>query len=153
MKKFISIGALMFLLAGIFVLAKAQTASSIKLSPTRITVPEPTSVQFLISIPDEYTSKILRENGQDAVYFKFKESNGGSDFLFQVNRISEYRWVQVKSQLAHPIILDHKNGFIYYALKTDKSHIKGEDGEIYHQIYNQLQQFINSVVITEVGNG
>jgi len=154
MKKFISIGATVLLLSSAFIFAGAQTANSMKSLPaSEATAPEPASVQFLISIPDEFTSHIIRENGQDAVYFKFKGSNGGTDFLFQVSRISELQWLQVKSQLAHPVILDHKNGFIYYSIRTNKSHIKGPDSKTYDEIYGRLQQLINSIVITEVGNG
>lgn len=154
MKKFISIGATVLLLSGVFIFAGAQSTSTIKSLPaSEVTAPEPAGVQFLINIPDEFTSHIIRENGDDAVYFKFKESNGGTDFLFQVNKISEYRWLQVKSQLGRPVIIDHKNGYIYYALRTNKSHIKGPDSKTYDEVYDRLQQLINSIVITDLGNG
>lgn len=110
---------------------------------------ENSAVAFLVSIPGDYASTVTRENAQDAVYFNFKKSDGTTQFLFQVNRISEYQWMLIKDQLSHARVLDHKNGFIYYALATDKSRIKGPDNEAYQQVYDHLNQIINSIVITE----
>ena len=134
-----------------FTYADAQSESALrKLSANDVeAASENAAVSFLISIPGDYTSKVTRENAEDAVYFNFKKSDGSTQFLFQVNKISEYQWMLIKNQLNHPRILDHKNGFIYYALATDKNRIKGPDNEAYQQVYDHLNQIINSIVITE----
>ena len=153
MKKFISIGAFVLLISTTFIYADAQSVSSVNTSSvTEGTAAVTPAVQFLISIPDDYSSQIIRENGDNAIYFKFKKSNGGTVFLFQVNKISESYWMLIKNQLAHPVVIDHKNGFIYYALKTTTTHVKGEDHDTYDAIYNHLNSMINSIVITDSVN-
>ena len=131
--------------------ADAQSESALKkLSASDVqAASENAAVKFLISIPGVYTSRVTRENAEDAVYFNFKKTDGTTQFIFQVNRVSEYQWMLIKDQLNHPRILEHKNGFIYYALATDKYRIKGPDNEAYQQVYDHLNQIINSIVITE----
>ena len=131
--------------------ADAQSESALKkLTANDVqAASENSTVAFLVTIPGDYASTVTRENAQDAVYFNFKKSDGTTQFLFQVNRVSEYQWMLIKDQLSHARILDHKNGFIYYALATDKSKIKGPDNEAYQQVYDHLNQIINSIVITE----
>ena len=131
--------------------ADAQSESVLKKLPASDVqaTTENSAVSFQVSIPGDYTSKITRENAQDAVYFNFIKSDETTQFLFQVNRISEYQWMLIKDQLNHPWILDHKNGFIYYALATDRSRIKGNDNESYQQVYDHLNQIIKSIIITE----
>jgi hypothetical protein len=131
--------------------ADAQSESALKILSAKDlqAAPENSAVAFLVSIPGDYTSRVTRENAQDAVYFNFKKSDGTTEFLFQVNRISEYQWLLIKDQLNHARILDHKNGFIYYALATDKYRIKGPDNEAYQNVCDHLNQIINSIVITE----
>lgn len=131
--------------------ADAQSESALKiLSASELkAASENAAVTLQVSIPGDYTSRVTRQNAEDAVYFNFKKSDGTTQFLFQVNRISEYQWMQIKDQLNHPRILDHKNGFIYYALPTDKYRIKAPDSEAYQQVYDHLNQIITSIVITE----
>ena len=131
--------------------ADAQSESVLKkLSASDLqAAPGNAAVNFAVSVPGDYTARITRENAPDAVYFHFKKSDGTTQFLFQVNKISEYQWMLIKDQLNHPRILDHKNGFIYYALATDKYKIKGPDNETYQQVYDHLNQIINSIIITE----
>lgn len=138
-----------------FTYADAQSESALKtLSASEVkAASENAAVAFLVSIPGDYTSRVTRENAEDAVYFKFKKSDGTTQFLFQVNRISEYQWMQIKDQLSHPRILDHKNGVIYYALATDKYKTSGPDNEAYRQVYDHLNQIINSIIITESFTG
>lgn len=124
--------------------SRPETSAAIALQS-----PQPPTVQFMISIPEDYASRIVRENGDNACYFRFKKTDGTFEFLFQVNKVSEIQWLSIKDQLNSPTILDHKNGFIYYAQVTDKDHIKGADNAAYSQVYKQLHQLINTIVITE----
>jgi hypothetical protein len=134
-----------------FTYAGAQSENALKiLSASDLKVAsEKAAVTFQVSIPGDYTSSVTRQNAENAVYFNFKKSDGTTQFLFQVNRISEYQWLQIKDQLSHSRILDHKNGFIYYALPTDKYRINGPDSEAYQQVYVHLNQIINTIAITE----
>ena len=150
MKKYYS--AFPFLFTAVLVItfsfANAQSQSE-SMSAGGSQAPVVSSVQFNVSIPNDYSSYIIREEGDNAVYFKFKKSDGTSLFLFQVNKIQEGQWMLIKGQLVDPVMLAHKNGFIYYAQTTDKSRIKGSDAAMYQQIHDQLHQLINSIVITE----
>ena len=151
MKKLSSIIAtltMIFIVIIMFNFAGAQSQSVIK-SFSALQVPDPAAVQFTISIPDEFNSHIVRENGDNAVYYNFKKSDGTTAFLFQVNKISESQWINVKNQLSNPTLLAHRDGYIYYAQSTDKNRIKGADNEAYQQIYERLPQLIGSIVITE----
>ena len=154
MKKFLFyptplLAALVLLITITFAHAQSESALNTASARNVMAASEKAAVTFLVSIPYDYTSKVTRENAEDAVYFKFIKSDGTTQFLFQVNRISEYQWMLIKDQLSHPRILDHKNGFIYYALATDKFKIKGPDNEAYQQVYDHLNQIISSIIITE----
>ena len=142
--------ALLVLLVTIsFADAQSESALNILSASDLKAASEKAAVTMQVSIPGDYTSRVTRENAEDAVYFNFKKSDGTTEFLFQVNRISEYQWMLIKDQLNHPRILDHKNGFIYYALATDKYRIKGPDDEAYQQVYDHLNQIISTIAITE----
>ncbi len=109
-------------------------------------------VTFSVSIPGQLNTKVVQQNatdGESAVYFNFKKTDGTTAFLFQLNKVSEYQWIQLKDQLTDSKILLHKNGFIYYAQSTEKRHIKGPDAQAYSQVYDQINSMINSIVITE----
>jgi len=153
MKKMLQINAGLLtalLLVIVFNAADAQSKNEMKLiSSTSLQAPDPPAVAFAITVPDEYASHIIRENGDHAVYFQFKKSDGTTVFLFQVNKTEEAQWIKIKNQLSNPTVLAHKNGYIYYALTTDKSRIKGADNEAYEQIYGRLHQMVGTIVITE----
>ena len=149
MKKLLSLPIIILMMAITFSHTSVQSQNSVKtVSLSSVTAPEP-SVQFSISIPSRYADQIVRENADNTVFFYFKKSDGTNVFLFQVSRIDENQWVKIKEQLVQPTILAHKDGLVYYALATDRSKIKGEDGENYAKVYAQINQLINSIVITE----
>jgi hypothetical protein len=128
--------------------ASAQTASLAELKTVQQSSAVP-AVGFLISIPDELQSRVVRENGTDAVRYHFLKADGGTIFLFQVSKISEYQWLQIKNQLDRPLILEHQNGFIYYAIVSRQYRLKGVDRAEYEKVHNQVYAIVNSIVITE----
>ena len=112
----------------------------------------PSAVKLSVFIPEELTSSIVQQNADDAdnaVYFKFKKSDGNTEFLFQVNRVTYTEWHQIKNQLPDAKFLASKNGNIYYALSTNKKKIKGNDADAYSHAYDRLNVMVNSIVITE----
>ncbi|MEO6167653.1 MAG: hypothetical protein ABIO46_07070 [Chitinophagales bacterium] len=148
--RLLSIAILILLIT--FNFMNAQSKSSVNSIAEIVSqLPEPASVQFIISIPAEYSSTIIRENVENGSYFWFKKSDGSKQFLFQVNKISEGQWIGIKGQLNNPVILDHKNGSVYYVQVTDKSRIKGNDAVLYEQVYGRIRQMIGTIVITDEG--
>jgi hypothetical protein len=146
----ILIPVMMLILLISFFFADAQTETAMQsINSSALESAVPPSVEFVISLPDEYSSRIVRENAENAVYFRFKKSDGNTVFLFQVNKISENQWISIKDQLVNPILLDHRNGFIYYAQPGEHSKVKGPDAALYDQLYDRLSQLIRTIQITE----
>jgi hypothetical protein len=137
-----------FILVLSFSISNAQSQSSVK-SVTVLENYTAPSFSFSVSIPDEFSQKVIRENVDNSTYFKFKKSDGTTLFLFQVSKIPETQWLTVKDQVPGAKLVAHRNGFIYYTAATDKSRISGPDHDAYEEVYSRLSQFMSTVNITE----
>ena len=131
-----------------FSFSNAQSQTAVKSATVLENYTAP-SFAFSVSIPDEFSPKVIRENVENSTYFKFKKSDGTTVFLFQVSKIPETQWLTVKNQVPGAKLVAHRNGFIYYTAATDKSRISGPDHDAYAEVYSHLDQFMSSVNITE----
>lgn len=107
------------------------------------------TVQFSISIPDQFSSFIVREENENTVNFSFKDKAGKTAFLFSVNKISVNDWFTLKEQLSNYQVLENRNGVIYFVLTTSQQKIRSADGDSYSQVVTHLGDWISSIKITE----
>ena len=107
------------------------------------------TVQFSITIPESFSSSIIREETETVVNFNFKKADGTTSFLFSVNKIATADWMNVQAQLVNAKVLDNKNGMIYFLMVTDKQKMKGADSEKYNQVMQNMNSLIASIKITE----
>lgn len=152
MKTFLSLSTLLFLiLAASNSTVNAQLTGSVQEVSIAAGAPQPPAIRHLIYIPDDISPRIVQKNGDNSVNYLFRKSDGTTAFLFQVSRISENQWLHIRNQLSDPLLLEHKNGFIYFAIVTTKHKIRGEDNSEYQAVYDRLRQIVASIKITEEG--
>lgn len=102
---------------------------------------------FSIAIPETLNAYLVKETTDNSVHYKFKKSDGTTQFLFAVNKVTEQQWLAIKDQLTNASVQAHKNGFIYYVERTDKTSMKGPDKDAYANVYRQLDTIIRSIDI------
>lgn len=101
--------------------------------------------EYAIAIPETLNTYITKETVDNSVRYLFKKSDGTTQFLFAVTKVSEQQWMLIKDQLTNATMQAHKNGFIYYVERTDKSSLKGADKDSYANVYNQLDAIVRSI--------
>lgn len=129
--------AIAFLLIG--------TNNSIAMPPIEST----NSLQFSISIPQEWSSNIVRAETENAVTFNFKKTDGTTVFLLSVNKLSADDFLNVKDDLQNVKVIEQKNGLVYFAMETSKNSIKGSDSANFAKVFSHLDEMLNSIKITE----
>ena len=107
------------------------------------------TVQFSVSIADQWSTMITRKETDNMVVFSFKKADGTAEFLFSVCRIADADWVNVKDALSGAHVIEHKNGMFYVAMQTSKSKLRGRGNENFESIISNLSEMISSIRITE----
>ena len=119
--------------------------SIIAASPSAFAMADPGIGSYTIAVPDEVESHIVKEEADNAVYYKFKKADGSTAFLFSIQRVSYEQWSVVREQLHNIKLLGQHDNRIYFAQRTERTSMRGPDKEQYDMVMNQLDEIIKSI--------
>ncbi len=104
-----------------------------------------TQMNFELSIPPELKSKLLIDETESAVVFRYE--NPGTDhavFLFSITRVSESAFMQVKDNLTSANVLSNKNGLITYSETTDEKSLPEKNKTEFKQILSRINEVLKT---------
>ncbi len=105
---------------------------------------ESQKLSIQLEIPDEWKTKIVTEESENSVVFKYLNTGSDPVFLFSVNKVSAEHWMKIKDQLNNSGMLLRKDNDIYYYEKTSAASIRGANKEEYRSIVSNLDEVIKT---------
>ncbi len=102
-------------------------------------------LKFQLTIPMELKPKLIIEETENSVVFKYENPNYQADvYLFSINKVSENVWLQVKQNVNEGRILANTNGYIIYSEITRETTLRGKNKVEFEQMLSQVKELVNT---------
>ncbi len=106
-------------------------------------------MHFEITIPAELKDKLITEENESSVVFRYNNLGAKPVFVFSINKIKSSLWMNVKETLSNAVVLQNNGDDIIYCEKTSAASLKGKNKADYESVVSRIDEIIKSYKSSE----
>ena len=106
-------------------------------------------LHFEITIPAELKDKLITEENESSVVFRYNNLGAKPVFVFSINKIKSSLWMNVKETLSNAVVLQNNGDDIIYCKKTSAASLKGKNKSDYESVVSRIDEIIKSYKSSE----
>ena len=102
-------------------------------------------MHFQLSIPTEWQNKIVNEETENAVIFRY--TNPGTEnpvYLFSISKVNQKVWMTVKENIYNGSVLINRDGYIVYSETTKENSLRGKNNDEFKQLLARVNEVVKT---------